>query len=72
MSYLVFNLWIILSELNKIIAYAVTNTRGAIGFPVIIILLIPFRAYLVPRMKIFTEEEINILDGPAANDFVSS
>ncbi|TIB81902.1 hypothetical protein E3Q22_00632 [Wallemia mellicola] len=49
--------------------YAVTIIpRSAIGFPVIIILLIPFRSHVIPRLG-FTQEELDILDGPAASDF---
>lgn len=42
--------------------------RSAIGFPVIIILLIPFRTYIVPKCG-FTQTELDILDGMAASDF---
>jgi hypothetical protein len=43
---------------------------AAIGFPVIIMLLLPVRILLVPRLP-FTSEELSILDGPAASPFVS-
>lgn len=43
---------------------------AAIGFPVIIMLLIPVRIYLIPRLP-FTGEELAILDGPTASPFVS-
>ncbi|KAK4957664.1 hypothetical protein LTR10_005631 [Elasticomyces elasticus] len=43
----------------------VSFTRAAIGFPVIIISLIPLRWILLPR--IFTEEELLILDAPTAD-----
>jgi len=43
-----------------------SRSRAAgIGFPVIIIILIPVRYYLVPRM--FTPEELLALDAPTAN-----
>lgn len=32
--------------------------------------LVPIRVYLIPRMP-FTDEELDILDGPVASDFVS-
>ncbi|KAJ7695721.1 HCO3 transporter family-domain-containing protein [Mycena rosella] len=48
--------------------FAVTQTTAAIGFPVIIMLLIPLRVFVVPRLS-FTPEELAILDGPAASDF---
>ena len=43
---------------------------AAIGFPVIILLLVPLRTYLVPWLP-FTDEELAILDGPTASPFVS-
>lgn len=47
---------------------AVTQTIAAIGFPIIILLLVPVRTLLVPRLP-FTEEELAILDGPTASAF---
>ncbi|TCD65497.1 hypothetical protein EIP91_002545 [Steccherinum ochraceum] len=47
---------------------AVTQTIAAIGFPVIILLLVPVRTLLVPRLP-FTAEELAILDGPTASPF---
>jgi hypothetical protein len=44
---------------------------AAIGFPVIILLLVPLRTYVIPRLP-FTQEELSILDGPTASPFVSS
>ena len=44
---------------------------AAIGFPVVILLLIPLRTLVVPRMP-FTAEELAILDGPTASPFVSA
>ena len=35
-----------------------------------IMLLLPIRTLLIPRMS-FTNEELAILDGPTASDFVS-
>ena len=43
---------------------------AAIGFPVVILLLVPLRALVVPRLP-FTDEELAILDGPTASPFVS-
>ncbi|CCL99466.1 uncharacterized protein FIBRA_01484 [Fibroporia radiculosa] len=48
--------------------FAVTQTIAAIGFPVIILLLIPLRALVIPRLP-FTKEELAILDGPTASPF---
>ncbi|PLB52932.1 anion exchange family protein [Aspergillus steynii IBT 23096] len=47
--------------------FAITQTIAAIGFPVIILLLIPVRAFLLPRW--FTREELSTLDGPTASPF---
>jgi len=44
---------------------AVSFTRAAIGFPVIIISLIPLRWILLPRL--FAEHELLILDAPTAD-----
>ncbi|KAJ7175398.1 HCO3 transporter family-domain-containing protein [Mycena filopes] len=48
--------------------FAITQTIAAIGFPVIIMLLIPLRVLVVPRLP-FTPEELAILDGPTASPF---
>jgi len=48
--------------------FAVTQTIAAIGFPVIIFLMIPVRTLVIPRLP-FTEEELAILDGPTASPF---
>ncbi len=44
---------------------------AAIGFPVIILLLVPIRTSLIPRLP-FTAEELDVLDGPTASAFVGS
>ncbi|THV03859.1 hypothetical protein K435DRAFT_774721 [Dendrothele bispora CBS 962.96] len=48
--------------------FAITQTIAAIGFPVIIMLLIPVRTWLIPFLP-FTAEELAILDGPTASPF---
>ncbi|KAJ7505570.1 HCO3 transporter family-domain-containing protein [Mycena galericulata] len=48
--------------------FAITQTVAAIGFPIIIMLLIPLRVLVVPRLS-FTPEELAILDGPTASPF---
>ncbi|KIK59270.1 hypothetical protein GYMLUDRAFT_44640 [Collybiopsis luxurians FD-317 M1] len=48
--------------------FAITQTIAAIGFPVIIMALIPIRTWLIPRLP-FTLEELAILDGPTASPF---
>jgi len=47
-----------------------TTLLAAIGFPIIISLLIPLRTVVIPRLP-FTEEELATLDGPTASPFVS-
>ncbi|KAI0761997.1 anion exchanging protein [Trametes elegans] len=47
---------------------AITQTIAAIGFPIIIFLLVPVRMWLIPRLP-FSEEELAILDGPTASPF---
>ncbi|KAB8071112.1 HCO3 transporter family-domain-containing protein [Aspergillus leporis] len=47
--------------------FAITQTIAAIGFPVIILLLIPVRAFLFPWL--FTAEELGVLDAPTASPF---
>ncbi|EDR13740.1 uncharacterized protein LACBIDRAFT_230567 [Laccaria bicolor S238N-H82] len=49
-------------------AFAVTQTIAAIGFPVIILLLLPVRTHLVPLLP-FTRNELAILDRPTASAF---
>lgn len=47
--------------------FAITQTIAAIGFPVIILFLVPIRAFLLPRY--FTQEELSILDAATASPF---
>ncbi|KAG6837608.1 hypothetical protein H0H93_006129 [Arthromyces matolae] len=51
--------------------FAITQTVAAIGFPVIIMLLIPIRVLLIPRLP-FTADELAILDQPTASPFGST
>ncbi|KAG6030930.1 hypothetical protein E4U41_007736, partial [Claviceps citrina] len=48
--------------------FAITQTVAAVGFPIFIFLLIPLRALLLPR--IFSPEELDLLDAPTASDFI--
>ncbi|KAL5482708.1 hypothetical protein ACEPAI_9302 [Sanghuangporus weigelae] len=48
--------------------FAIVQTIASIGFPIIILLLIPVRTYLIPLLP-FTEEELAILDMPTASPF---
>ncbi|KAK5170808.1 hypothetical protein LTR04_003397 [Oleoguttula sp. CCFEE 6159] len=47
--------------------FAITQTIAAIGFPIIILLLVPVRTFLLP--KYFSPEELRILDAPTASPF---
>ncbi|KAH7032949.1 HCO3 transporter family-domain-containing protein [Microdochium trichocladiopsis] len=44
--------------------FAVTQTVAAVGFPVIIFMLIPVRVLVLPHF--FSPEELGVLDGPTA------
>lgn len=47
--------------------FAITQTIAAVGFPVIIMALIPARTLLLPRL--FSAEELDALDAPTASPF---
>jgi hypothetical protein len=47
--------------------FAITQTIAAIGFPIVILLLVPIRTFLLP--KYFTREELSLLDSPTASPF---
>lgn len=47
--------------------FAISQTIAAIGFPFIILLLVPVRTFLLP--KYFTSEELSVLDAPTASPF---
>ena len=47
--------------------FAITQTIAAIGFPIIILLLIPVRTFILP--KYFTDDELSTLDAPTASPF---
>lgn len=48
--------------------FAITQTVAAVGFPVVILALIPVRALVLPRW--FTPTELALLDAPTAGPFV--
>ena len=48
--------------------FAVTQTIAAVGFPIVIFLLVPLRSFLMPRW--FSAEELGLMDGPTAGEFV--
>ena len=47
--------------------FALTQTIAAIGFPIIILLLVPVRTFLMPKW--FLAEELAVLDAPTASPF---
>jgi hypothetical protein len=47
--------------------FAMTQTVAAVGFPVVIFLLIPLRAMVLPRW--LSRAELAVLDGPTASPF---
>lgn len=62
-------LFVLLELIGFAATFAITNTVAAIGFPVVISLMVPLRVWGVPRMGIWTEDELGILDGPVASPF---
>lgn len=48
--------------------FAISQTIAAIGFPIIILLLIPVRTWLMPKW--FRDDELRALDAPTAGSFV--
>ncbi|EME50061.1 hypothetical protein DOTSEDRAFT_68794 [Dothistroma septosporum NZE10] len=51
--------------LGVFISVAISQTIAAIGFPIVIVALIPLRWCILPR--IFTEHELMVLDAPTAD-----
>ena len=49
------------------LTFAITQTIAAIGFPIFILLLVPVRAFVLPRW--FSAEELAALDAPTASPF---
>lgn len=62
---LYFTFW---QVLGVAISVAISQTIAAIGFPVVIVSLIPLRWVVLPR--IFTEHELLVLDAPTADSDV--
>lgn len=58
-------LFIFWQLLGYAMSVAISQTIAAIGFPVIITALIPFRTYMIPKM--FSAEELSILDALTAD-----
>jgi len=47
--------------------FAITQTIAAVGFPIIILLLIPIRTFILPKW--FSIEDLRVLDAPTASPF---
>jgi len=61
-------LFIVIQLIGFGATFAIVQTIAAIGFPVIILLLVPLRNSVVPLFP-FTWEELAILDRPTASPF---
>lgn len=48
--------------------FAIQETIAAVGFPLVILALIPVRALIMPHL--FSPEELDALDAPTASDFI--
>ncbi|KAI4722441.1 hypothetical protein E4T48_01404 [Aureobasidium sp. EXF-10727] len=59
-------LWLALQALGVAATVAISQTIAAIGFPVIIIALIPLRTHIIPRC--FDKQELEVLDDLTANN----
>ena len=59
--------FVILELLGFAATFAITQTIAAIGFPIIILLLVPVRSFLMPLW--FTKDEMSALDAPTASPF---
>jgi hypothetical protein len=59
-------LYIALQILGVAVAVTISQTIAAIGFPVLIIALIPLRTFLMPRW--FSTHELSVLDALTANN----
>ncbi|KZF24152.1 hypothetical protein L228DRAFT_90514 [Xylona heveae TC161] len=53
--------------------FAISQTIAAIGFPIIVLLLIPLRSFVLPypqcKYGLFTNDELAVLDAPTASPF---
>jgi hypothetical protein len=61
-------LFVFFQLLTWALSVGVSQTIAAIGFPIIVTALIPFRVYVIP--KIFTREELEIMDALTATNEV--
>jgi hypothetical protein len=59
--------FVIVELLGFAATFAITQTIAAVGFPVVIAVLIPTRTFLLPKW--FRPEELGALDQPTASAF---
>ncbi|KAK5805961.1 hypothetical protein VI817_000219 [Penicillium citrinum] len=59
-------LWIACQLIGVAACVAISETIAAIGFPVLIIALIPFRVWIIPKW--FSRDEISVLDDMTADN----
>lgn len=59
-------LWIASQVFGVAACVAISQTIAAIGFPVLIIALIPWRVWIIPKW--FSQEELDVLDDLTANN----
>ncbi|KAF7714458.1 Bicarbonate transporter family protein [Penicillium ucsense] len=59
-------LWIACQLVGVAACVAISETIAAIGFPVLIIALIPFRVWIIPKW--FSQDEISVLDDMTADN----
>lgn len=52
------------------VTFAIVQTKAAIGFPIVIALMVPVGVWL-PKWGVFGEGEMGVLDRPTASEFVS-
>ena len=62
-------IWLWLQLVGFAATFAITQTIAAIGFPIVIAALVPIRVWLIPRLGLFSEDELGVLDGPVASPF---
>lgn len=58
--------WIVCQVFGVAACVAISQTIAAIGFPVLIIALIPWRVWIIPKW--FSQEELDVLDDLTANN----
>ena len=59
-------LWIVCQAIGVAACVAISQTIAAIGFPVLIIALIPFRVWVIPKW--YSQDELDVLDNLTANN----